>query len=529
MSFLSESRFWLASFLSIAVATAVGSPTASSQEAAPPADVLQQFELRLKALEDENRELRDQVKSLVESKSADAESGADDAPTSSSDAAAPTSTSEDPTQGEPSFDVGETESTANTAAPKNKRPLKAWLDKGFELTSEDEEFQLQFHNETQVDYRLFDRTGQGTVHNGFFIPRQIWAFNGRLTKKLEYMASFSRGYAGGIELRDAFVNLKVLDEDRLMFKIGRYRVPYTYEFYALSNTDLISPERSVFALNFSNVREIGAMAWGELFDDRVDYAAGLYNGQRNSFEDRNDEPTFVGFFNVRPFRHSTRFPFLNYLNVGASTDVGNLDDRVAPPALRTSVTASQASGSSTASPAFIDFNESVRENGRRTMGAVHAALFYKRLSLLAEWDRGSTNYLSSPTAAGRVSVPVDAYYVQAGFFLTGEHVTRRAPIKVNRPFNLRRGPDFGIGAIELAARYATLNLGDEVFTRGLADPNLWTNQVGVLDVGFNWYINQYLKVYLDWQRTEFGDPVTFGKGRFFVNSDLFWARLQFLF
>jgi phosphate-selective porin OprO/OprP len=51
----------------------------------------------------------------------------------------------------------------------------------------------------------------------------------------------------------------------------------------------------------------------------------------------------------------------------------------------------------------------------------------------------------------------------------------------------------------------------------------------VTDIGFNWYLNQYLKVYLDWQHTEFGSPVTFGPGRFYVNSDLYWARLQLLF
>ncbi|MDG3008255.1 OprO/OprP family phosphate-selective porin [Paludisphaera mucosa] len=521
-------KFRSGRWVALGLVLCLGAATVRGQEAPPTAgEILQQFEKRLKALEEENRTLRDQMRSIAEAKGTGGAStvasgtAADPAPAANDGPA-------DPTQGAPTFRVGETGVTTNTRGSKRRLPLKAYLGQGFELSSDDDEFQLQFHNETQVDYRLFDHTGQGTVHNGFFIPRQIWTFNGRMTKKLEFLASFQRGLSG-FELRDALVNLKVLDEDRLMLKIGRYRVPFTYEFYAVPNYDLISPERSVFAINFSNIREIGAMAWGTLRDDQIDYAAGAFNGQRNSFEDLNDEPNFVGFLNARPFRHSERLPFLNYLNIGGSTEVGNQAATQAPLALRTSVNASQGSGASTASPAFLSFNNNVREDGMRAMGSLHAAWFYKRLSLLAEWDRGFVNYLpgAGPTTT-RVDVPVDAYYVQAGFFLTGENVTRRAPIQIRKPFNLKRG-EFGLGAVELAARYSTLHLGGQVFTSGLADPNLWSNDAGVLDLGFNWYINSYLKVYLDWQHTEFGSPVVFEPGRYYLNSELYWARLQFLF
>lgn len=518
--------------LMVALASLSAPAVALAQEP-PTIDVLQRFEERLKALEDENRALREQVRELADSKAAspDAPPGAASGPTPDPNPSTAGDSAAAGASGAPTARVGPTAAAFNARGARKRLPLKAWLGQGFELASEDDEYQLQFHNETQVDYRLFDHTGQGTVHNGFFIPRQIWTFNGRFTKNVEYLASFQRGL-GSFELRDALMNFKVLDKDRLMIKVGRYRVPYTYEFYAVSNMDLISPERSVFALNFSNMREIGAMAWGLLGDDRIDYAAGIFNGVRNGFEDFNDEPSFVGFFNARPFRHSERFPFLNYLNVGASTDVGNQGNNTqAPLALRTSVNASLASGASTASPAFLSFNNGVRENGMRAMGSLHAAWFYKRLSLLAEWDRGVVNYVATPNAQpfARVDVPVDAYYVQAGFFLTGEHVTRRGPFDVKRPFNLKPGEDFGLGAVELAARYATLRLGDEVFSAGLADPNLWSNDAQVTDIGLNWYLNQYLKVYLDWQHTEFGSPVTFGPGRFYVNSDLYWARLQLLF
>ena len=66
-------------------------------------------------------------------------------------------------------------------------------------------------------------------------------------------------------------------------------------------------------------------------------------------------------------------------------------------------------------------------------------------------------------------------------------------VKPLRPFDLRRGK-IGLGAWEVGGRYNWLGLGDEVFTRGLADPDLWTNRVATFDVGLNWYLTQYLKV-----------------------------------
>jgi phosphate-selective porin OprO/OprP len=47
----------------------------------------------------------------------------------------------------------------------------------------------------------------------------------------------------------------------------------------------------------------------------------------------------------------------------------------------------------------------------------------------------------------------------------------------------------------------------EIFTRGLADPDLWTNNVYRIDVGVNWYWSSYLKVCLGCEQADFGTPV----------------------
>jgi hypothetical protein len=63
-------------------------------------------------------------------------------------------------------------------------------------------------------------------------------------------------------------------------------------------------------------------------------------------------------------------------------------------------------------------------------------------------------------------------------------------------------------------------------SNGLADPNLWTNQLHTIDLGVNSYWTQFVKVYLGWQHAAFGNPVLFAPGRMQLTSDPFWLRFQ---
>jgi phosphate-selective porin OprO/OprP len=51
----------------------------------------------------------------------------------------------------------------------------------------------------------------------------------------------------------------------------------------------------------------------------------------------------------------------------------------------------------------------------------------------------------------------------------------------------------------------------------------------MVDVGANWYLNQFIKVYLDWEHPMFGSPVLSTSGHFRQSNDLFWVRTQLYF
>jgi hypothetical protein len=78
-------------------------------------------------------------------------------------------------------------------------------------------------------------------------------------------------------------------------------------------------------------------------------------------------------------------------------------------------------------------------------------------------------------------------------------------------------------------RASRLDVDARVFPAGLADRNLRTNHAQLIDVGADWYLNQFVKVYFDWEHALFDTPVLSGTSHFRESSDLFWVRTQLYF
>lgn len=407
---------------------------------------------------------------------------------------------------------------------------------GFQIQSSDGEYQLQFHDLTQIEGRFLGTGGQEPIASTFFINRQWFMFAGRLTKPYEYFISWAQGI-DTITPLDVWLNVNY--DQRLQFKLGRMFTPFAYEWFNVPTNAMISPERSLFYNNFGPGRDTGAMAWGTLYDTRIGYAVGIFNGFRNGIIDSNDFKDVVGTLNFRPFVLWDD-SWLQHLNFGGSVAAGKTDQVTTPQVFRTSV-AFSGGGLADIGPEFFAFNSNVREFGYHAFWDLHVAYYYRHLSLIAEWQSGFEDYGISTTKtvasaatqihttpSTRVRVPISSYYVQAGYFVTGETASSRGVLKPIRDFDLRKGK-FGLGALELAARFNPLNFGNQVFTGGLADPNLWTNSLYTIDLGVNWYWTQYLKVTLDWEHAEFGNPVTFAPNQFHKTSNEAILRMQIYF
>ena len=67
---------------------------------------------------------------------------------------------------------------------------------GFQFQTEDEEFRLRFHLESQIEARIWGQRDQVPANSGFFLPRQRIFFDGNITKRIEYEFSINRGLGG---------------------------------------------------------------------------------------------------------------------------------------------------------------------------------------------------------------------------------------------------------------------------------------------------------------------------------------------
>jgi phosphate-selective porin OprO/OprP len=407
-----------------------------------------------------------------------------------------------------------------------RRPLAATFGPGFRLATVDDEYRLNVHLESQIEGRVWGpshRLPPGSGIDGIYLPRQRIFFDGNITKRIEYELSINRGLSN-LNLLNAYINIHF--DDRFQLRFGRFFTPLPYDQYAISNYWLLTPERSLFTTNVGLNRQFGLKAWGYLLDERVDYAAGLFNGSRNSFENPDGAMDFVGYLNARPFQESESFSLLRFLNLGTSVAFGHQNQTPVPVAFRIGAGSPDTNIPGAATVPFLILDQGVIERGDRLLGSVHAAYFHNSLSLIGEWQYGFGSY-ATPTQASSTRVPFAGYYVAGGYFLTGEHVERRTRVYPRHPLiPTGSGQERGWGAWELTGRYSRLSVGDEIFTGGFADPSLWSDAASTTELGLNWYWNEYIKIYAFWLHGQFGDPIQSSPGVFLDDADMFWLRFQ---
>lgn len=376
---------------------------------------------------------------------------------------------------------------------------------GFEIRSDNDEYILQFHNLTQYEYRGYQQANQNPVQNGFLFPRQWFMFSGRLSKPFGYFVSLANGF-DTVSILDCFLDVEF--DPRLRFRIGHFKTPFTYEFFVEPIQGLVVPERSVFFNNFALNRSDGLMAFGRLFANQVDYAAGMFNGTRNSLINTSGgNLAALAFINWRPFAAEENTLRENF-NLGGSVMAGNDFQTPVPQTFRTIV---PTNGNAVAGIPFLALNNNVVNNGPHAFWDLHAAWYYRGLEVIGEWGSGFEDY-GLARSSYRNRIPVESFYVQTSYLLTGETRSNIGLVKPLHPVTLKKG-DFGIGAWEPYARFEYLDIGSKIFTAGLADENLWTNRLYMTHVGINWHLTQYIKIYFDWNYAEFGQPVLFAPGR----------------
>lgn len=301
--------------------------------------------------------------------------------------------------------------------------------------------------------------------------------------------------------------------------LGRVRVGHFFEPFSLErytpNRFQTFMERALPDQPFAPARNMGVMANDTYLDERGTWAVGLFRADSNAFgDDVGDEfeSAVTGRLTYLPWYEDEG---RQYLHLGVAGSARGADDdhvqfRAQPEA--------RIGAASPNVPFFVDTGNIPAES-------------FGLVGLEAAWVNGplhvASEYMLTPVNAIAADyLFFSGWYVETGYFLTGEHRPYRRDSGIfdrvipHRDFMRYRGDakdkciECGPGAWQIAARLSGLDLDDE-FVRG--------GRIVDTTLALNWHLNPYLRVTANWVHAFVDDQS--GES----DADIFATRVGFEF
>jgi phosphate-selective porin OprO/OprP len=409
--------------------------------------------------------------------------------------------------------TGGSGSASGGSSSSGSRGLTAgWINDQFILQSADKKFLLRITGQIQVGERNFLERADAVDVDTFQLRRARFGLEADMFKYYEFrfLPDFGTGYLGTspVRVQDGYMNVHYWDA--FQFEIGKFKQPFSYE-QLIQDRYIPTIERSMFD-QLVPQRDLGIMVHGyHLLGNRLDYQLALSNGEINASPeiDTNEHKDVNARVAARPL-HGVG-PLVDWLQVGVSGSWGVEQEPIMPSPLRTPQTIP-----------WLTFNPGVQEYGVRWRLSPEVSYFYRGLGLTAQYYKEQEQVrpvLTGPGVHDRVDLSFDGWYVMASYLLTGEErTTYSTSVKPLRPFNpchVFACP----GAWELIGRVSELSVGGQVFaplpTGGtsfvqLANPALNSREATSMTLGFNWYLNAWVRLQCDYEHDWFGQPVQLG-------------------
>jgi phosphate-selective porin OprO/OprP len=371
-------------------------------------------------------------------------------------------------------ELAQEELTARTAAA----PIVTAGEGGFAIQNNNGDYRLNVGMVAQVDGR-FSLDSPKPITNTFTIRKIRPTFQGRVAKFFDFkvMPDFGNGVT---IIQDAYFDIRFSPKFRI--RTGKDKTPIGYELLQ-GDAFLLFPERSLSSSLVPN-RDIGIQAQGDLFANKVFYAAGVFNGipdgtSTSNELDVNSSKDAAARLVVQPFRSTGPLPGpLSGLGAQIGGSVGRQFGAL--PAFRTSV-----------GQTYFSYNASAAASGDRKRLSPAVFYYYKGFGAFGE-------YMRSTQSVNRSRITNEGWELTGSWVLTGEAASDRGV----RPRDLFDPTEGRWGALQLVGRYANLSVDGEAFTAGLAASNA-SRRAKSFTVGANWYPAGFIKQYITYERTKF--------------------------
>lgn len=378
----------------------------------------------------------------------------------------------------------ELEKEAAAAAAKT-RPNVVAGQNGFSLESADKKWSIRARALLHLDGRYFVDDG-GINNNDRFLFRRVRpTIEGTIGQSFTFRVTPDFA-PSNVDLFDAYGNYKFSDAFNILF--GKTKSPVGLE-RLVGGSNMAFIERGYPTSLLPN-RDVGVQFHGKLFDQRLDWNASILNGTTDGQSGTasgqpDDDFEFAGRLFARPFANSDA-DALKGLGIGIAGTYGH-QDNVSPAAYRT-----------TAQTSVFSWNSNVRVDGTVARISPQLYYYYGPFGLLAEYAVSEQDLWRTDTGT-RDSITNTAWQVYVSYVLTGED----ASFNGVRPKSNFSPKDGTWGAWELVARYGELDVDNDVFANGFANPASAVSKIKGASVGVNWYWNRNFKVSVNYDHNTF--------------------------
>lgn len=354
---------------------------------------------------------------------------------------------------------------------------------GFALSSGDADWRLRLRGLVQLDGRAFADDAAPDADSEWLLRRVRPSLEGEFGDRVSFriMPDFAGGSAA---LVDAYVDTKV--GGGLQLRVGKFKSPVGLERLQSAN-DLRLVERSIVTDLLPN-RDLGVQLSSA---GRLTWAIGLFNGVadgRSGDEDDDGNQEVAGRLFVHAFDSDDM-----QLGVGVGASYGKTDGQPLIPLL-----SSYRSPGQNAVFLYRVGADGTFADGERTRVSPQFYWYGGSLGLLGEWATVSQDVRrTGPSFDRSEQMRHHAWQLTGEWFVTGEAAGYRDSAEV--------------GAVQLVARFSTLDIDDAAFTGGeasFANPALAARAADTWGIGVNWFPLAGIKASLSWQQTSFdgGSP-----------------------
>jgi phosphate-selective porin OprO/OprP len=372
--------------------------------------------------------------------------------------------------------------------------FRVYWKEGLNLATLDGDFKLKIGGRLQTDWLWSSeddaiKSDVGEQEDGVEVRRARLYFSGLIYDNIEYKLQFD--FAGGeAVLKDAYLCLTDFPLGELW--MGHFKEPFSLD--ELTSSKYITFMERALPNIFAPGRNMGFMLHNTCPEERMTTAIGVFRSTDDYGEDVDD-----GGYNITG--RVTALPIYenkgaNLLHLGAAYSYRNPDDSIQY----------RQRPETHLTDRFVDTGSLAGD--QVDLVGLEAAWVNGPLSLQGEYMMADADRLG-----GGSDVEFDGYYVQASYFLTGEHRNYKTSegafsrIKPKENYSAEGGS----GAWEVKARYSGLDLSDSDITVG---------ELNNISAGLNWYLNPNTKIMWDYVHADKDDV---------GQADMLMMRLQFDF